>query len=45
MVFDLPDTSDIPVFAEPLFRKLNADVLIAPAMNREDLGKGLSQLG
>ncbi len=45
MVFDLPDTSDIPVFAEPFFRKLNADVQIAPAMNREDLGKGLSQLG
>ena len=44
MVFDLPDTSDIPVFAEPFFRKLNADVNIAPAMNREDLGKGLSQL-
>ena len=45
MVFDLPETSDIPVFAEPFFRKLNADVNIAPAMNREDLGKGLSQLG
>jgi hypothetical protein len=45
MVFDLPDPSDIPVFAEPFFRKLNADVNIAPAMNREDLGKGLSQLG
>jgi hypothetical protein len=44
MVFDLPDTSDIPLFAEPLFRKLNADVHISPAMNREDLGKGLSQL-
>ena len=45
MVFDLPDTSDIPLFAEPFFRKLNADVQIAPAMNREDLAKGLSQLG
>ena len=44
MVFDLPDTSDIPLFAEPFFRKLNASVHIAPAMNGDDLRKGLSQL-
>ena len=44
MVFDLPDTSDIPLFAEPFFRELKAEVHVAPAMNREDLGKGLSQL-
>jgi hypothetical protein len=45
MVFDLPDTSDIPPFAEPLFMGLGADVELAPVMNGEDLQKGLSQLG
>ena len=45
MVFDLPDASDIPPFAEPLFMELNADVQLAPAMNGEDLQKGFAQLG
>jgi hypothetical protein len=45
MVFDLPDASGIPPFAEPLFRALNANVQLAPAMNADDLLKGLSQLG
>jgi hypothetical protein len=45
MVFDLPDTSDIPQFAEPFFTGLDAHVEIAPAMNADDLQKGLSQLG
>lgn len=45
IVFDLADASDIPPFAEPFFNKLNAEVLIAPAMNGEDLQKGLSRLG
>jgi hypothetical protein len=45
MVFDLPDASDLPPFAEPFFRELNADVQIAPAMNGDDLQKGLSQIG
>ena len=45
MVFDLPDASDIPPFAEPFFRGLNADVQLAPVMNADDLQKGLSQLG
>jgi hypothetical protein len=45
MVFDLPDASDIPPFAEPFFTELNAGVEIAPAMNGDDLRKGLSQLG
>jgi hypothetical protein len=45
MVFDLPDASDIPSFAEPFFMELNAGVEIAPAMNGDDLQKGLSQLG
>jgi len=45
MVFDLPDASDLPPFAEPFFMELNADVELAPAMNGEDLQKGLSRLG
>ncbi|HTW02408.1 MAG TPA: hypothetical protein VMF87_19045 [Streptosporangiaceae bacterium] len=45
MVFDLPDASGIPSLAEPFFQGLNADVELAPAMNGDDLQKGLSQLG
>ncbi len=45
MVFDLPDASDIPPFAEPFFTELNAAVEIAPAMNGDDLQKGLAQVG
>jgi hypothetical protein len=45
MVFDLPDASGIPPFAEPFFTELNASVELAPAMNGDDLQKGLSQLG
>ena len=45
MVFDMPDSSDMPPFAEPFFMELNADVQFAPAMNAEDLQKGLAQLG
>ena len=45
MVFDLADTSDIPPFAEPFFRELDAGVEISPVMNGDDLRKGLSQLG
>jgi hypothetical protein len=45
VVFDMPDASAIPEFAEPLFMGLNAQVQFSPAMNAEDLQKGLSQLG
>ena len=45
MVFDLPDASDIPPFAEPFFTQLNADVELAPVMNGVDLQSGLAQLG
>jgi Domain of unknown function (DUF3303) len=44
MVFNMPDASDLPPFAEPFFAELNADVQVAPVMNGEDLQKGLSQL-
>jgi hypothetical protein len=45
MVFDMPESADIPAFAEPLFQELSAEVVIAPAMNTDDLQRGLSQLG
>jgi hypothetical protein len=45
MVFDLPDAAGIPTFAEPFFRELNANVQLAPAMNADDLQKGLSEVG
>jgi hypothetical protein len=45
MVFDMPESSDIPSFAEPLFQELGADVELAPAMNSDDLQRGLAQLG
>lgn len=44
LVFDLPDASDIPAFAEPFFHELEADVELSPAMNTEDLQRGLTQL-
>jgi hypothetical protein len=42
VVFDMPDSSAIPSFAEPLFMGLNAEVQLSPVMNGEDLQKGLS---
>jgi hypothetical protein len=44
LVFDMPEPSDVPVFAEPLFQELGAEVVIAPVMNSEDLQRGLAQL-
>ncbi len=44
MVFNLPETQDIPPFAEPFFTELNAEVDIAPVMDGADLQKGLTQL-
>ncbi|WP_328670577.1 DUF3303 family protein [Streptomyces sp. NBC_00328] len=45
MVFDLQDSSRIPVIAEPFFTELGARIDLSPVMNAEDLHKGLSQLG
>jgi hypothetical protein len=45
MVFDMPESADLPSFAEPLFQELGAEVQIAPAMNADDLQRGLAQLG
>lgn len=44
MIFDMPDPSDIPPFAEPFFMELDAEVQLAPVMNPSDLERGLSQI-
>jgi hypothetical protein len=44
VVFDMPDSSSIPIFAEPFFSQLNAEVVFVPVMNGDDLQKGLSGL-
>jgi len=41
-VFDMPDSSAIPPFAEPFFMELDAEVQISPVMNSNELQKGLS---
>ena len=41
--FDLTDTSQIPVIAEPLFHHLAATVEFIPVMNADDLQRGLAQ--
>ncbi|MFF4587931.1 hypothetical protein [Streptomyces sp. NPDC001388] len=45
LFFDLKDPSDLPVISEPFFLELCADLTYTPAMNREDVQKGLSRLG
>ena len=45
LVFDLKDPSDIPPISEPLFRTLKAKLEWFPVMDRDDLQKGLGQLG
>ena len=41
--FDLTDTSQIPVIAEPLFHHMGATVEFIPVMNADDLQRGLAQ--
>lgn len=43
IVFDMTDTSQIPVIAEPLFLGVKAQVTFAPCMNFEDLERGLNE--
>ena len=39
--FDMKDSMQIPVIAEPFFMTLNAQVEFHPAMNADDVAKGL----
>ena len=43
-VFDMQEASQLPSIVEPLFEQLNADVQMTPAMNLEDLRKGLGEI-
>jgi hypothetical protein len=45
MVFEMPEAADLPAFAEPLFQELGAEVVVSPAMNGDDLERGLSRVG
>jgi hypothetical protein len=45
IVFDLEDPSDLPAITEPLFSTFKANVEMFPVMDRDDLQKGLQQLG
>ena len=44
MVFDMTDSSQIPIIAEQLFMALDAEVEFIPVMNGDDLKKALSQV-
>ena len=41
---NLHDVSQMPLVAEPFFQELNASVDFQPAMNGDDLKKGLAQI-
>lgn len=45
IVFDLEDPSQLPAISEPLFSGFKANIKMFPVMDREDLQKGLGQLG
>ena len=45
IVFDMPSLSAMIPFAEPFFQGMNADVVIIPVMNADDMQKGLGRLG
>ena len=44
VVFDMTDSSQIPVISEPLFNTGRARVTLTPCMNFDDLQAGLSQV-
>ena len=43
-VFDMVDSSQIPVISEPLFHSGSARVTLTPCMNLDDLQAGLSRI-
>ena len=45
LVFDMADSSQIPLIAEPLFQQHNAKVDFTPVMNQDDLVKALASVG
>lgn len=45
IVFDMQDPSQLPPISEPLFSTMKANIQMFPVMDRDDLQKGLGQLG
>ena len=45
MVFDMKESWQLPATVEPLFQELGASVHLTPAMNGEDLQRGLKEAG
>ena len=45
LVFDMQDSSQMPVISEPFFLQLGAEITYTPVMNLDDVRKGLSRLG
>lgn len=43
IAFDLKQLEDIPVICEPLFRELHAEIDTTPAMNLEDVQRGVER--
>lgn len=41
--FDLKDPTMIPTAAEPFFQNLNAEIVMSPAMNLEDMKAGVEK--
>ena len=44
IIFDMTDSSQIPLIAEPLFQDLNASVEFVPVMNGDDLQRALGSI-
>jgi hypothetical protein len=44
-VFDMKESWQLPATVEPLFQELGAAVHLTPAMNGEDLQRGLKEAG
>jgi len=42
-VFELEDPTQIPVIAEPFFMNLQASIALAPAMNLEEMRRGVEE--
>ncbi len=42
-IFDMEDSWQLPSIVEPMFQQLNAAVSLTPAMNGEDLERGMKE--